>query len=491
MGYIIGADVGSQSVKVLMMDPEGVEVATASAPCEMSHPAAGWAEQEPVSWTRALGRAVSEARARAGVRRGDIEMLAVASQVDGLVAVDSDLNALRPAIIWLDRRATEQSERLSQAIGESELAARTGLVPNASHTGPKAMWFREEEGGVYERTRWLASVGAHLNGWLTGEVVHDHAHASSTLLYDLAARSWSSQLVESAGLDAGRLPPIRAATEVIGTLRPEAAEALDLDPGCRVAVGTGDDHAAALGAGALDPGVVVDITGTAEPVVAPSATIVLDDERLVETHAHAVDGRLLVENPGFVAGGSTQWLARLHGITQAELLDRAAAAPPGAGGVLFLPCLSGSMTPRWNDRMRGVFAGLALSHDFANLARAVLEGCAFALRDVVDRFDALGLGGEEIRVVGGGARSQLWLQIKADVTGQPVRPLEGQFATSTGAAMLAGVAAGCFRDLGEAAARCVHLAPDAALPSTDRRATYDEAYAAYRRLYDDIEGAFA
>jgi xylulokinase len=276
---------------------------------------------------------------------------------------------------------------------------------------------------------------------------------------------------------------------VIGTLRPEAADALGLSTTCRVAVGTGDDHAAAVGAGALDSGVVVDITGTAEPVAAPSRKIVLDDARLVETHAHAVDDRLLVENPGFVSGGSTRWLAQLFGVTQAELFARAEEAPAGADGVLFLPSLSGATSPRWNDRMRGAFGGLALSHGFASMARAVLEGCAFALRDIVDRLAALGLAGEELRVVGGGARSRLWLQIKADVTGRPVRALEGHFATSTGAAMLAGVAAGCFRDLTEAADRCVRLVPEPVLPQHDLAATYAEAYAAYRKLFDGVEGA--
>ena len=276
---------------------------------------------------------------------------------------------------------------------------------------------------------------------------------------------------------------------MIGTLRAEAADELSLTTGCRVVVGTGDDHAAALGAGALSPDVVVDITGTAEPVAVPSLAVVADEERLVETHAHAVDDLFLVENPGFVSGGSTRWLAGLLDVSQEELFARAASAPPGSGGVLFLPSLSGSTAPRWNDRMRGAFAGLAMGHEPAQLARAVLEGCAYALRDIVDRFAKLGLGGDELRVVGGGARSPLWLQIKADVTGRPVRPLVGEFATSAGAAMLGAVACGWFADLDEAAAQCVHLAPDQVLPRAEVAELYAESYAAYRRLFDAVEGA--
>jgi xylulokinase len=198
---------------------------------------------------------------------------------------------------------------------------------------------------------------------------------------------------------------------------------------------------------------------------------------------------LLIENPGFVSGGSTQWWAATQGIPQAELFGLAALAPPGSDGALFLPALSGSTAPRWNGHMRGCFAGLALSHDAAHLARAVLEGCAYALRDIVDRFAALDLAGEEIRVVGGGSRSALWLQIKADVTDRPVRVVLGECATSAGAAMLAGVADGAFTNLEEAAAAMVELAADPVMPRAAYRGVYDESYAAYRRLFDGVEGA--
>jgi xylulokinase len=491
MSYVIGVDVGSQSVKALLVDATGSGVASASAPCEMSHPASGWAEQDPEDWQQALAHAVREVRARAGIRSDDVTTIGLACQVDGLVAVDEQLRPLRPAIIWLDRRATRQSDALSDTVGENELVTRTGLNPDASHTGPKAMWLHDEEPERYAAARWLASVGAHLNGWLTGEVVQDHAHSSSTLLYDVRRRAWCEDLVARAGLDLDRMPPIRSAGDVIGPLRANVADELGLSPHCQVVVGTGDEHAAALGAGALGPGIVVDVTGTAEPVAVPSAEAVIDDQRLVETHAHAVDEMLLVENPGFVSGGSTQWWAATQGMPQGDLFTLAEQAPAASDGALFLPALSGSTAPRWNDRMRGCFAGLALSHTPAHLSRAVLEGCAYALRDIVDRFAALGLGGDEIRVVGGGARSSLWLQIKADVTGRPVRQVQGEHATSAGAAMLAAVAAGHFRDLDEAANQSVKLAQEPILPRSENAHAYADAYRAYRRLFDGVEGALA
>jgi xylulokinase len=487
MGYLIGVDVGSQSVKACVLDQEGRRRALHDAPCSLHHPASGWAEQDPQDWTRALAAAVRGACAQAGVTGQDAVTLGLACQVDGMVAVDEHHRALRPGIIWMDRRAGRETAALAAAAGDERLHQLTGLNPDSSHSGPKAMWLRDHEPEVYASARWLASVSAYLNGWLTGETVHDHANASSSLLYDLEARDWSEELVAAAGLQSRHLPAIAPAHAVIGHLRPEAAEQLGLPVRTRVVTGTGDDHGAALGAGAAGPGVLVDVTGTAEPVAIPAAAVIIDDERLVETHAHAVDGTLLVENPGFVSGGSTRWLSEVTGRTQGDLFAAAAEAPAGSAEVIFVPALSGSMAPRWDDEIRGCFARLGLGHGLPHLARAVLEGCAYALRDIVDRLDALGAGGDEIRVVGGGARSALWLQIKADVTGRPVRRVLGDCATSTGAAMLAGVAAGAFPDLETAVGACVELDPTPIFPDARTAAVYAESYAAYRSLFDAVQ----
>ena len=487
MGFLIGLDVGSQSVKACVLDDAGQRLATADAPCPLSFPTGGWAEQDPADWRRAIARATQDACSLAGVTRADEVTLGLACQVDGVVAADADHRPLRPAIIWMDRRASAQSAALAQAAGAERLRSITGLNPDASHSGPKTMWLRDHEPEHYRSARRLASVGGYLNGWLTGTTVHDHANASSSLLYDLTARDWSAELVERAGLDQAQLPALAAAHEEIGTLRPEPADEIGLSPRTRVVCGTGDDHAATLGAGGIGPGTLVDVTGTAEPVAAPVAAVVIDPDGLVETHAHAIDGMLLLENPGFVSGGSVRWLAELTGRTQVDSLAAAAEAPVGSGGVLFLPALSGSMAPRWDERMRGSFAGLSLDHGVGHLARAVLEGCAYALRDIVDRLEALGAGADEIRVVGGGARSDVWLQIKADVTGRPVRRVLGDCATSTGAAMLAGIGTGAFTDPEQAVAACVALDAGPVRPDPRAVEAYRGRHRAYRGLFDSLE----
>lgn len=492
MGYLIGADIGSQSVKAVLLDPDGRTVCAAGHGCPMSHPASGWAEQDPGDWTRGLTAAVRQLLSASGIRPADVTHLGLAAQVDGCVPVDDRLRPLRSGIIWLDRRAADQAGALAERLGTDQIFATTGLNADSSHVAPKLMWLREHEPEVFGQARSFPPVGGYLLGWLTGVLAQDHANASSTLLYDVRTGDWDEAMLQAADLDPKMLADIRPSAEVAGTLTAAAAAELGLGRDCAVVVGTGDEHGACIGAGAIEPGLVADVTGTAEPVAVSAPGPVFDPERVVETHAHAITGLLLVENPGFVSGGSTLWCAEaVLGTDQAGLFELAAQAPPGADGVLFVPALSGATVPRWNDRMRGVFAGLAMNHDRRHLARAVVEGCVFALRDVLERLDALGLAGPQIRVVGGGARSDLWLQIKADVTGRTVRQVLAPEPTALGGAVLAGLAAGAFAGPADAVARVVDLAPRSHEPDELVAEVYAERYAQYRALYDGTEGALA
>lgn len=490
MGYLIGADIGSQSVKAVLLDPDGCEVTSAGQACSMTHPASGWAEQDPAQWRDGLAAAIRGVLRSSGVAPAEITHLGLASQVDGVVPVDRSLRPLRPAIIWLDRRAAGQAGGLAAKLGTETIFATTGLNTDSSHIAPKIMWLRDHEPQTYRAAAAFPPAGGYLLGWLTGTIAQDHANASSTLLYDVKAGAWDEAMLHASGIDPAVLAPIRPAAEIAGTLTAQAADALGLTTRCAAVVGTGDEHGACVGAGAITPGLVADVTGTAEPVAVTAPGPVFDSEHVVETHAHAITGLILVENPGFVSGGCTLWWGEtILGTDQAGLFARAAQAPAGADGVLFLPALSGATVPRWNDRMRGVFAGLSMNHGPGELARAVIEGCAFALRDVLGRLDALGLSGEEIRVVGGGARSELWLQVKADVTGRIVQPVLSAEPTAAGAAVLAGLAAGAFDGPADAVARTVRLAPRAYRPDPRTREVYEQRYAQYRALYDGAEAA--
>ncbi len=485
--HLIGIDVGSQSVKGVLCGPDGAPRATAAHPCGLNHPAPGWAEQDPAEWRAGICAVVHALLATAAIAPSEVAHIGLACQVDGVVAVDRKLRPLRPAIIWLDKRAVIQASRVASALGPDAVFQTTGLVADASHAAPKMMWLRDEEPDVFRESALLLPPAAYLLGWLTGRPLQDHANASSSLVYDVARRGWSEQLLEATGLSTGLFAPIAASHEIAGHLLAEAAAEAGLTAGCLAVVGTGDDHGAALGAGVVEPGLIADVTGTAEPVGTVAPALVLDSERLLETHAHALDGAIFVENPGFVSGGSILWLATVLGARQPEILSWAAEAPAGSDGVTFLPSLSGATAPRWNDRMRGTFHGLSLSHDRRHLSRAVVEGCVCALRDVTTRLQAMGLPGTEIRVVGGGARSPLWLQIKADMCGLPVRPVLGPEPTALGGAMLAAVGAGMYPDAGAAARQMARLGEERYEPEPDRSACYDEGYRRYRELFDAVE----
>jgi len=297
------------------------------------------------------------------------------------------------------------------------------------------------------------------------------------------------------------LATLGAATDVLGTLQASAAQSLGLKPGTAVVIGSGDEHAACLGGGVLRPGLVGDIAGTAEPLCTASPKLLFDPGRLVETHCHADPASWLVENPGFVSGGNYRWYrdnfggesvlsALRQGLNSYASLDaEAEQVPAGSEGLVFLPCLMGAMTPTWNETVRGVFSGFTLAHSRAHFTRAILEGSAFAVRDITERMRDMGLDPREIRVMGGGARSHLWNQIKADVTGIPLAVPYTTETTALGAALLALVGIRVDASLLEATDRVVRIR-ERIEPRSETREVYQRLYAFYRRTYEALEPVF-
>lgn len=481
--FVIGCDIGTQSTKGVLVAETGEAVATASASYGMESPAPGWAQQDPRDWIEAVAEVTS---ALSGQARGPVLAFGVSAQVDGVIATAPDFTALHPAIIWLDRRAAAEAESVEEAFGADALYELTGLNCDASHSAPKMRWLLDR---LDTPPRHLMPPATVVTGWLTGSAAQDHANASSSMLYDIRGRTWAGLLLDAFGIDPVSLPEVVDSTEVVGTVRPELADRLGLSPDCRVVAGTGDDHAGAVGAGAVEPGVVVDVTGTAEPIGTTAYTPALDPVRLVEAHAHAVPDVWFIENGGFVSGGSILWLSRVLGIEQPEVFEKAGRAQQGAKGLIFVPALSGSMAPRWNSYARGSFTGLAMDHDSDHLCRAVVESCVFAAKDIIDRLDAMSLPIEEIRVVGGGSRSSLWMQMKADILRRPVRAVLNE-ASATGAACLASVASGWHPDVPAAAKSLVNDLGPVFEPDHGTADVYEDAYGRYREVFDALEPTF-
>ncbi|HET9988737.1 MAG TPA: FGGY family carbohydrate kinase [Kofleriaceae bacterium] len=474
MRLVVGVDLGTQSCKAVVCDEQLRVLGDHQVAHATSHPQPGWAEQDPRVWEAALAPAIAHALARAGAQASDVVALALAGQLDGCVAVDADGAPLHPALIWQDKRAVAHLP-----VDRAHLFALTGQVADASHLAAKARWLRAA--GIAAAC-WHQPT-SYLVEQLTGVRVLDRAHASTTMLYDLAGGDWSAELLTAFELDRATLPAIAEAFAIAGPLHAHGAALTGLPAGIPVAVGTGDDFATPLGAGVAAPGFAICAIGTAEVVGALAATPIFDlsPEPMVETHSYPT-GAYFVENPGWLSRGAVRWATRLLGLASDAELDRlAATAPRGAGGITFVPALAGAMTPIWRASARGTLHGLAAAHDRAHVARAVLEGLAFAARDVVERLAVLGLPVPEILVLGGGGASAVWNQIRADVLQRPHHIAARSDSCAVGAAMLAAVAAGLVPDLATACA----TAPPPRMTYVPH-ASLDDAYARYQRVISQI-----
>ncbi len=499
--FVIGCDVGSQGTNSVLVDAGGALVASAYRAYDVSFPRPAWAEQDPRLWVDAVVATVGELAG--SVPRGAVRGLSFGSQLDGMVACDAAGEPVRPALIWMDRRAEPQAEAVAARVSREEFYGWVGANLDSSHAAFKALWIRDAEPDAFARTTRLVPPGSYALSRVAGVWAVDHSNASSLALLDPRTRRWSDEALAALDLPAAMLPDLVAATEPVGTVSAWFAEATGLSPATVVAAGCGDEMAATLGAGVYAPGEVCDVVGTAEPVCAASAEPRSDPTMLVECHPHADPDAWLLENPGFVSGGNLRWWRDAFGAAELEaeragggdaydLLCKAAArVPPGADGVVFLPCMQGAMAPEWNGAARGVFYGLSLSHGREHLTRALLEGSAFALRDICEAMRGAGLGVRRLTIVGGGAKGPLWRQIKADVTGLPVRVPESVETTATGAAILAAVGAGVHASVDQAVRAFVRFRPEEHVPDPAAREAYEEAYRRYRDVYFALRPVFA
>ena len=384
----------------------------------------------------------------------------------------------------MDRRAQAETT----VVAADRLRGKTGVTLDASHMAAKIRWLKRELPAARNATRFHQPV-SYLVARLTGEHLFDHGLASTTMLYSLKARAFDPELLDAFEIELSELPAIAEAAELAGRLTPDGAALCGLPEGIAVAVGTGDDFSTPLGAGLVAPGRVACVLGTAEVVGALDGTAKIDARGLVETHSYA-GGTYFIENPGWLSGGALAWLRQVLRLEDfAELDSLAAGIAPGAEGVTFLPALSGAMAPEWVASARGCFYGLTPAHGAAHLARAALEGCAFAMRDVVARLQNMGVATEALLLLGGGAKSRIWAQIRADCTGLPAEVPALTDTSPVGAAMCAAVAG----DLHDSLLDCAALVGEivaTVTPDPDRRAAYDDAYDAYHRLFDSLRPLF-
>jgi xylulokinase len=498
---LIGLDVGTSGVKALLIDERGLVIASELREYPLSSPKPNWAEQNPQDWADASIDALI-ALAQAVPEGQTVKAIGLTGQMHGSVFLDEDNQVLRPALLWCDQRTSRQCETITEKAGGE--AALVEMVSNPAMTGftaPKILWLRDEEPALYEKLKKVLLPKDYIRFLLTGEYASDVSDASGTLLFDVKNRCWHRELMSLLELDADLMPPAYEGPEITGELTAAMAERTGLPEGTPVVAGGGDQAAGGVGCGIVRPGALSTALGTSGVVFAFSEDVVCDPKGRVHTFCHAVPGKWHVMGVMLSAGGALQWYrnllcqeeiaeARKAGIDPYELITaQAATVPPGSEGLFFLPYLTGERTPHRDADAKGVFAGFSLRHTKAHMARAILEGVAFGLRDSIDIIREMGVPLALSRVSGGGARSDLWRRILADTGEVSITRLKVDEGPAFGAAILAGVGARLFTSVEEA---CDMLIDEKDMIHSDEKTVkiYDEYHAEFKALYKSLEGNF-
>ncbi len=491
MTYTIGLDVSTTATKAVVVDRAGEVVATGVEEYGYETPRPLWSEQDPSLWWDGTVTALRAALAGAGIDGGQVAAVGLTGQMHGLVLLDDAAEVLRPAILWNDQRTADACDAIRTRVGAARLIEVAGNDALTGFTAPKLMWVRDHEPDVYARIVHVLLPKDYVRYRLTGGFAVDKADGAGTLLFDVAKRDWSSELLAALEFDPAWFPPTFEGTGVTGEVSPAAAEATGLAAGVPVVAGGGDQAANAVGVGAVDPGVVALSLGTSGVVFAATDRPVIEPAGRVHAFCHAVPDRWHLMGVMLSAAGSLRWFrdALAPEVGFDVLSAEAADVDAGSDGLLFLPYLTGERTPHPDPLARGAFVGLTVQHDRRQLVRAVMEGVAFGLRDGLELMTAAGLPPPtQIRASGGGVRSPVWRQILADVLDAEIVTVNTAEGAAFGAALLAAVGAGWFPTAQDAVAATVHITP-AAEPGPDRDA-YAARYPHYRSLYPALAPVF-
>jgi len=490
---LLGIDVGTTATKAVLVSRSGKLLAEGRSEYRTTFPQPGWAQQAPEDWWNALCASVKEVLGHVDGAGARVIGLSISAQAPTLIAVDRDGLAIYPALIWMDRRAELQSQKLLKMV--PHIAEITGNRADPFYVAAKMLWLKENEPEDFQSTFKFLQIPGYLNFHLTGIFGIDRAHATLLQLLDRKTNSWNSDLMLAVGVNPEQLPEIFESTQILGELTERASEVIGLPSGIPVFAGSVDGAMAALEAGVIDPGVVAEMTGTSTVLLMPTHA---GTHNCVEgkvpfiSMAHAIAGRELLLGAMVSSGGNVRWLHQviLGGRwTLDELMADAETVPVGSGGLIFLPYMMGERAPIWDTYARGVFFGLTLNTSKAAMVRAVLEGTAYALAHNVEVARNAGVEINEIRSVGGGTKNRLWNQIKADVLGIPIVSLKESAGAAMGNAYLVGIGLGIFPDIRKMLSEVIEI-QERFLPDAKHHEHYQRRYQRFRSLYEKLKDEF-
>jgi xylulokinase len=493
--FILAHDLGTTGNKASLFDEQGKLRASFLCTYDTEYPQSNWVEQNPEDWWKAVCTSTKQLLKTSGIQPKQVACISFSGQMMGCVALDHKIRPLRNALIWADTRAVPQAEKLISKIGTQNIYHITGHRPSSSYSAAKIMWVRDHQPEIYNQAYKFVHAKDFIVARLTGKFVTDYSDAGGMNLYDLEAFDWSPTMLEAAGLDPSILPELHESTDVVGEVLPSIADEIGLIAGTPVVIGGGDGCCAAAGAGVVREGEAYNYLGSSSWIAIATRQPIYDPAMHTFTWAHLVHGMFSPNGSMQAAGGAYQWLcntfcheekkaAEQQHISPYELMDlQAEQSLPGANGLFFFPYLLGERSPRWNPDARAVYFGLTMGHTRADVIRATLEGITLNLKVIIESFRQQGAHINGIRVIGGGAKGQIWRQILADIYGIPIYRLAlPAEATSFGAALAGGIGVGMYKDWSLAE----KLTPivDEIQPDPQKTAHYEKLYGIFNRAYE-------
>lgn len=483
--YLLGIDIGTSGLKALLVSADGNTVALEQQNYDPDILPGGGVEQDPQVWWNAAVSTLRRIAAAHPDKMRDVAGLGLGGQMHGLVALNGAGEPVCPAIIWMDARSGEQVRHVYDTLDEERIHAITLNRVCPGFALPSLLWLRDNKPDVFGRIRYVMQPKDYIRYRLTGRIATDASDASSSSAFDTVRRQWSWELIDALGLDRGMFPACLESDDIAGEVTAQAAAETGLATGTPVVYGGGDQPVQNIGNGAVTDGVFCSSIGTSGQIALFSEKPLRDPGCRVHTFCHAIKRGWSLFGATLSAGLCLKWLNNniMGAPGYPAINEMVAGIPPGSGGVIFLPYLNGERTPHFDSDARGLFIGLSLSHDIRHMARAVMEGVVFSLKESLDLFTEMGFKPRQIIAAGGGAKSPLWLQMQADIFETPVRVVKAAEQVSLGAAILAGVGTGLFQTYEQAVEAMVRYDDALCEPDMKNVSVYRDTYRRYRALY--------
>ncbi len=497
MNYLLGIDLGTSSVKIVLVNVEGKIIAVSSEGYHTYSPHDGWAEQEPEEWWEATVKATNRIINQTQIEPQKIQAVGLCGQTHGAVILDKNLLPLRKAIIWMDKRSISQVHKLGDRMGE-RLSHITGLPLSCGFMAPSLLWIRENQPFLWKKIYRVLLPKDYLRLKLTGVIASDVTDAGGTLLLDTVKRRWSKEIIDELSIPGDFFPPLYESSQITGQVNGKAVSKISLKEETPVVAGGADQVMAAIGNGVVAEGRIASSIGTGALLTTCVDHPIIKPERVLHTIPHAIPGKWIIMGAILSGGSCLDWFFR-QVILAAKissqsnfrqfLSSRITSTSAASKGLLFLPYLGGERTPHLDPQARGAFIGLSFQHSQKDLVRAIMEGVVFALKDCLEELKRAGIEPSYIIAGGGGGRSGKWRQIQADIFNLPVFTVGKGESSAYGASLVAAVGTGVFPTVEKACREWVRK-ENKTLPDPQELQTYEKTYQVYRNLYPKLKGDF-